>query len=217
MSLRAGWGSIVKCAKNLNATPGFLFCKSILSLCCLWLACLSIPCLSPNAPLVAWHLGLILRISLVILICGIASHCSRRICRRSCRLDATHIALSSWFHNYSIWFRSGCPLCPRYLPGLQLISDDPGSMRVNIKSRQMCLNQTMKLWNLGGQVSVECMSFILCMEMWLLHYTELTQMNVAFDTFHYRPHTVLGLIAGPTIIRKSHLFSRSEVEEQFSP
>ena len=30
MSLRTGWGSIVKSAKNLNATPGFSFFESIL-------------------------------------------------------------------------------------------------------------------------------------------------------------------------------------------
>ena len=28
----------------------------------------------------------------------------------------------------------------RYLPGMQVISDDPGSMRANIKSRQMSLS-----------------------------------------------------------------------------
>ena len=37
------------------------------------------------------------------------------------------------------------PLRPRYLPDLEVISDDPGSMRANIKSRQIYLNQTMKL------------------------------------------------------------------------
>ena len=36
----------------------------------------------------------------------------------------------------------------------------------------------------------------------LHHYTELTQMKVAFGTFHYRPHPVLRLIAGATITKK---------------
>ena len=48
---------------------------------------------------------------------------------------------------------------PRYLSGLQVISDDPGSLRVNIKSRQMSLNQTLTDTVKLGQwdhVSVEC-------------------------------------------------------------
>ena len=37
--------------------------------------------------------------------------------------------------------------------------------------------------------------------------TELTQMKVAFGTFHYRPHPVLRLIAGDTLTRKSRVIS----------
>ena len=57
---------------------------------------------------------------------------------------------------------------------MQVISDAPGSMRANIKSRQMSLNQTMKLWNLGNEIMFRLsalMSFILGMEItikWLI-------------------------------------------------
>ena len=44
----------------------------------------------PNANMVAGHFLLMLWISLMIVICGIASHCLRRIRRRSCRVDATY-------------------------------------------------------------------------------------------------------------------------------
>ena len=127
----------------------FSFCKSILSP---WLTCLSILCWSPTCPYGSLAPSPILRISLMILICGIASHCSRRIRRRSCRLDAM----------YSL--PQLIPFHTRYLPGMQVISDDPGSMRANIKSRQMSLNQTMKLWNLGNEMKMKwwCFRPLLC-------------------------------------------------------
>ena len=175
MSLRTEWGSVVKSAKNLNATPG----KSILGL--VGLTCLSIPCLSPTCPYgslapsphaadqswlswLSWSVGLhpIVQGGFVV---GLADWTLR-------------IAFPSWFHNCSIWVRSGLHAghsYPRYLPGLQVISgDDPGSMRANIKWRPMSLNQTMKLWNLGNDSMFRLsafMSFILCMEItnkWLI-------------------------------------------------
>ena len=76
----------MKSAKNLNATPDCAFCRSIPSL--YWGShAYQYRIDPPNAPMVAWHLLLMLRISLMIRICGIASHSSRRIRRRSCRLD----------------------------------------------------------------------------------------------------------------------------------
>ena len=94
------------------------------------------------------------------------------------------IAFPSWFHSCSIGLRSRAtcwPLRLRYLPGLQVISDDdPGSMRANIKSRQMPFNQTMTLWNLGNEIMFRLsafMSFILCMEItnkWLVQSITIT-------------------------------------------
>ena len=74
-------------------------------------------------------------------------------------------------------------------------------------------NETVKLgqWD---HVSVECIHEFYTVHgnnkqvIDLHHYTELTQMKVAFGTFHYRPPPVLRLIAGATITRKSHLLSQ---------
>ena len=61
---------------------------------------------------VAWHLLLMLRISLMILICGITSHSSRRICCGFCRLDVgvkrPRIAFPSWSHNCPIGLDLAC-------------------------------------------------------------------------------------------------------------
>ena len=124
-----------------------------------------------NAPVVVWHLLLMLRISLMILICGIASHSSRMIRRMSCRLEVgvkrLHIAFPNWSHNNcSIVFRSGlhaghsiisiCLAC-RWS---RMILAYPGSMRVGIQSRQISLNQIMKLWNLGNEIIFRLSAFI---------------------------------------------------------
>ena len=106
MSLRTGWGSIAKSAKNLNATPGFSLCKSIELYLAYGSHAYQYRVDPPNAPMVAWRLLLMLRISLMILICGIASYCSRRIVVGPADW-MLRIAFPSWFHNCSIGFRSG--------------------------------------------------------------------------------------------------------------
>ena len=179
--------------------------------------CLSIPCWSAKCPYgsLAPSPHAADQFDDLILICGIASHFSRRIRRRSCILDATH-RLHSWFHNCSIGFRSVLH-AGHYSPGICLACR---WFRTILAIWGRKLNQDKCLWTWQWNCETWAMrsffrlsafmSFILCMEKtnkWLIAplYTELTQMKLAFGTFHYRPHPVLRLLAGAMIIWKLYL------------
>ena len=162
MNLRTGWGCMVKSAKNLNATPGFSFCKSILRL---RLTCLSIPRVDPaNAPIVAGHLQLMLRISLMILIGGIASIVQWGfVVGPADWMLRTCIAFPSWFHNSSIGFRSG--LHP--IPGICLACRWSRTLRV-VWGRT--LNQDKCLWTRQWNCETWAMkSFFGWVHSWVLY------------------------------------------------
>ena len=86
----------------------------------------------------------------------------------------------------------------------------------------------MELWSLGNEIMFRLnpfMSFILCMEItnkWLIAplYTELTQIKVAFGTFHNRPPPFIRLLAGATITQTkftcTHLFHNMDIYVLYS-